>query len=189
MNQNWSMSEERSFMENLLNQRFNFFVVFYSAIIASFLTISNPFHRLLVLSIGLVILILMSKTIRRSQDKLDEILKILYADPNHPAAIINSAVGNSGSKRKLVGITIPLICIWSLVTLAFIQLISFTNALVSSYSIRIDIGLIFTVLSWLITLIVSLIGKKVSGKWITMVNLALVGFSMGMLVAYIFFVK
>ena len=34
---NWDMSQERAFLENLLSQRFNFFLVFFSLVVAGVL--------------------------------------------------------------------------------------------------------------------------------------------------------
>lgn len=123
MSQNWNMSDERAFLENLLNQRFNFFIVLFSAIIASYLTIDSDIHKLIILGIGCIILFLMSLIVFRSQRKLDEILKILYEDPMHPTAKINNIVGSKGSKRKILGYTIPILCLIILIALFIVQIL------------------------------------------------------------------
>lgn len=105
----WDISQERMFIETLLNQRFNLFLVFYSITLVGFVNSNTPFLGEVILVIGSIVSIMFTVVLMRTQHKLDEILKIIFTDSEHAATIINSAVGHSG-KRKLIGRTIPIIC-------------------------------------------------------------------------------
>jgi hypothetical protein len=109
----WNMSQERAFIENLLAQRFNFFLVLFSLVIAGSVNAKTQTHLQIILGIGLVICSLIALVLRRSQQKLDIILAELFADQSHPAAIVDNIAKRSqlgGSRRGLIGIWIPRLC-------------------------------------------------------------------------------
>lgn len=108
--QTWDMSQERAFIENLLSQRFNFFMVFFTVVIAGAVSAKSQVHLQILLGIGAAIGFLLSSTLGRSQEKLDLILKHLFEDKSHPATIINRRAKAWGSRRGLIGIWIPRIC-------------------------------------------------------------------------------
>jgi len=123
----WSMSQERKFIENLLCQRFNFFIVFYSIIIAGSLTSKSQTHLVVILTLGSVILTFFATTLFRVQHKLDLILTEIFEIPTHPATEIKNLAENtetmpwyarfiaSGSRRKFIGYIIPAFCVFSLI--------------------------------------------------------------------------
>ncbi len=114
----WDMSQERAFTENLLCQRFNYFILFYSITIAGFVNVRNQIHAQIILTIGTIITVLFASVLKRSQQKLDIILILndLFKDETHPAKIIDEIAGGSeGSKRRIIGIWIPAICYWTLI--------------------------------------------------------------------------
>jgi hypothetical protein len=120
----WDMSQERAFIENLLCQRFNFFLIFFSLTIAGFVNSDNKLYAELILIFGAIILFMLALTLERSQLKLDIILnQDLYPDPNHPATIINNAAGPSGTKRRIIGVWIPRFCVSILFISAIAHLI------------------------------------------------------------------
>ena len=122
-----SMSQERKFIENLLCQRFNFFIVFYSIIIAGSLTSKSQTHLVVILTLGSVILTFFATTLFRVQHKLDLILTEIFEIPTHPATEIKNLAENtetmpwyarfiaSGSRRKFIGYIIPAFCVFSLI--------------------------------------------------------------------------
>lgn len=118
----WDMSQERVFMEQLLNQRFNFFLVFFSLMIAGAVNSKKQIHLQLVLTLGAIICTLLAAVLIRTQVKLDLILTDLFSDPSHPAAIINKSAGNRWSMRRIIGIWIPLLCSAALIIAAFAAL-------------------------------------------------------------------
>lgn len=118
----WSMSDERAFMENLLCSRFNFFLVFFSIVIAGALTTNDPIHFKIILTLGAIIIIPFALTIARAQRKLDIALENhLFESENHPARILNEECGGI-SMRKWIGYWIPLICCAALVIGAILAL-------------------------------------------------------------------
>jgi len=106
----WDMSQERVFIENLLNQRFNFFLVVFSVVLAGSINSKAQLQMQIILSIGAIITCLLSTVLGRSQEKLDLVLADLFSDPSHPAAIINKRAKEGGRRRRLVGKWIPRLC-------------------------------------------------------------------------------
>lgn len=106
----WDMSQERVFIEQLLNQRFNFFLVVFSLVIAGAINSKQQIHLQIILTIGLTLELSLASLLGRSQEKLDLIIHDLCSDPSHPVTIINSRAEPKGSRRRLVGIWIPRAC-------------------------------------------------------------------------------
>lgn len=106
----WDMSQERVFIEQLLNQRFNFFLILFSVTVAGAVNVRSQALLIGVLAIGLVIEALLALVLARSQKKLDLILNELKKDKYHPMSVIDGMAGSTGSKRRLIGIWIPRLC-------------------------------------------------------------------------------
>lgn len=105
----WDMSQERAFIETLLNQRFNYFLIFYSLIFVGFVNSKNPLLGETILIFGSIISIFFILVLYRTHNKLDKILEVLSQDNTHPVSIIDNLVGGV-SRRKHIGKTIPTIC-------------------------------------------------------------------------------
>lgn len=110
----WSMSDERAFIENLLCQRFNFLFIFFGLMLAGAVATDSRFLFCSLLLIGAGITAALAATLARSQMKLDYILDArLHADGSeHPAREVDLACNNlkPGSMRKWIGRYIPPIC-------------------------------------------------------------------------------
>jgi hypothetical protein len=106
----WDMSQERVFIENLLNQRISLFLVVFSLVIAGAVNSKAQLHLQIVLTLGAIVTTLFATVLGRSQEKLDLILTDLFSDPSHPAAIIDKRAKKGGSRRRLIGVWIPEIC-------------------------------------------------------------------------------
>jgi hypothetical protein len=106
----WDMSQERVFIENLLSQRFSFFLVVFSIVMAGAINSKVQLHLQVVLTLGAVVTTLFAAVLGRSQEKLDLILADLFSDPSHPAAIIDRRAKKGGSRRRLLGVWIPRFC-------------------------------------------------------------------------------
>jgi hypothetical protein len=117
----WTMSEEREFMENLLNQRFNFFLVVYGAVVVGASEADTTFASTTILSVGAMLLMLLLPTIGRAQVKLDCIIEEIRAKSaarltgdDHPVVVIDERAKWSKtfpkSRRRLVGFYIPGFC-------------------------------------------------------------------------------
>lgn len=113
---NWSMSEEREFMEKLLCQRFNFFLLTFSLILTAAFTTSSGNDRTLILLAGDILAILIGFTILRAHIKHHFIMTGLYSRKEHPAAIVNNAINKMGpdslfTVSRMIGIWIPSACV------------------------------------------------------------------------------
>jgi hypothetical protein len=104
----WDISQERAFVENLLGQRFNFLLIFFSIFIAGAVHIEKD-HVLqgAVLSLGALIAFFLARAILRTQKKLDVILNKLH--PSHPHSIIEREL-QLPTGRYFVGYWIPWTC-------------------------------------------------------------------------------
>jgi disulfide bond formation protein DsbB len=106
------MSQERAFLENLLGQRFNFFLVFFGFVLNGSISAKTQVYLSTILVIGSFVCWSLALTLRRSQQKLDIILEDLFTDETHPATIVNERCDKTGSrgKRKIIGYWIPTVC-------------------------------------------------------------------------------
>lgn len=111
----WSISDERKLMEDISNQRFNFFMAFFAAIIAGILQlekteclISRGKSQFILLFIGIVIQLMMWCGLDRAWHKLGACLRKLPSD--HPFRTINHDVEGC-SVRILYSWWIPLFCV------------------------------------------------------------------------------
>lgn len=123
----WDLSQERQFIENLLCERFNFLLLFYSIVITGAFATHSQTNFAIVLTLGALICSLFTLPIARAQHKLDLILKeIGKSEPPHPArrtdewAVDLNAVPKlmrwavRSSRRRMIGYWIPLLCLSSL---------------------------------------------------------------------------
>ena len=120
-NLDWTFYSEREFVENLFSNRFNYLLLVYSLFVTAFATISGKENKLILLSIGLFIVLLISLTIYRAYVKLIINLKILHNLPQKHVFPIIAKETNSkgifglGNVNPIIGIVIPLVFIISLV--------------------------------------------------------------------------
>jgi hypothetical protein len=107
----WDMSQERALNDTLLGQRFNFFIVFFSLVIAGAINAKTQQQLEFVLAIGFVICLLLALVVARTHKKLNIILTILSADPTHPFTIVDRKA-SAGSKQWIndMGLWIPTLC-------------------------------------------------------------------------------
>lgn len=94
----WTMSQERAFMEDLVSKRFHFFIVIFTAIVAGCVAANRQSELIAILVIGAIVCSAFSLTIYRAHVKLDQILKRLHAVDGHPVKVIGQAVGALGVK-------------------------------------------------------------------------------------------
>lgn len=116
----WSFYEEREFVENLFNQRFNYLILMYSLFITAAATVDNKQNLLIILCLGIVFSILVSLTIYRAYVKLIIYLKILHKLPNQVFEIVQKEIDAMKCTslfpvNHITGIYIPLICILTLI--------------------------------------------------------------------------
>jgi hypothetical protein len=105
----WDMSQERAFFENLTNQRFTFFIVFFCAIVAGVVNAKSEFTAKLLLTLGSILSVFFAAILWRSHKKFDLIFSDLKTDKTHPATVIDRRAGR-GSVRWILGWGIPWFC-------------------------------------------------------------------------------
>lgn len=114
-NDDWTLYEERAFIEQLFSTRFNYFLVATSFMAAAVVRITSPCSRLIVLFISAVILTVMSLIIYRAYIKLIIILKMIYRlGDYHVFSMVDrevKALNNkiSGPVNHLLGVVVPLL--------------------------------------------------------------------------------
>jgi hypothetical protein len=114
----WDGSQERAFTEGVLNQRFNFLLVFVSLILTGAVNARDlPTLQAWVLTFGAIIALLLLLTIYRIHRKLDVIMTILKADLSHPTGFSEDKIGGF-SVRWIIGWLIPLLCFVALAAAA-----------------------------------------------------------------------
>ena len=105
----WTMSEERGFIETLTNQRLNFFLLIFSIVIAGAINSKIQLFFKTILICGTILCSLLAWTIFRSNKKLGKILKHIKKDQTHPISIIDEQIKGI-SVRWIIGIAIPMGC-------------------------------------------------------------------------------
>ena len=105
----WDISQERAFTETLLGQRFNYFLIFFSLVVAGAVNAKDAVTQALVLSMGAAICFCLMLTIYRAQQKLDLIIGVLMKDSEHPVSVIDG-LAKGPSRRRLIGYYIPAFC-------------------------------------------------------------------------------
>jgi hypothetical protein len=111
----WDISQERAFVENLFCQRFNFFIVIFSLVIAGAAGANTQVKLGAILWLGFVLCTLVALTIYRCYVKLDWALRCLHRIPTHPVAQSGVAVEQLGARglfavNRIIGIIIPILC-------------------------------------------------------------------------------
>jgi hypothetical protein len=132
----WTLSQEREFIENLLCQRFNFLLLFYSLVLAGAFATTSDRNFSIVLTIGAIVCSMIVFPTARAQHKLDLIIRELgRRDPAHPARLTD--VWSSDltmvprlmrpivrrGRRDVIGYWIPIVCalsLWIAATLAWL---------------------------------------------------------------------
>jgi len=105
----WDMSQERQLTENLVGLRFNFFIVFFSVLLAGAIDAKTQLDMQLVLSIGSLISSIFTMALLRTSRRLDIILNILKRDSTHPYTIVSQRIGGQ-SVRRILWRMLPTIC-------------------------------------------------------------------------------
>jgi hypothetical protein len=113
--ENWDMSQERAFIENLFCQRFNFFIVIFSLVIAGAASANTQPKLIAILSIGFLLCFLVALTIYRSYVKLIWILKSLHKLKDHPVGASSEGIKILRMPKLfgvnwIIGWLIPLLC-------------------------------------------------------------------------------
>ncbi len=114
----WSLSNEREHMENLVNQRFNIFLVFFALFVGAVLQAETSLIKSALLAFGFIVASLLLAAIQRAQFKFDIILKLLELDSSHPYTLVNELANGvsstrAKSRRRLIAL-VPELCTYAL---------------------------------------------------------------------------
>lgn len=117
----WTLYQERAFIEQLFSTRFNYFVATFSLLAAAVTRIDALCLRLTALFVSAVILTLMSLVIYRIYVKLIIVLKMLYQLEDYQVfRMIEREVRASDNKisipvNQIIGVFVPALgtlCFW-----------------------------------------------------------------------------
>ncbi len=121
----WNLFSERDFVENIVSQRFNYFIVVFSLFITASATVSKVESLILILSLGILILTAIWLTIYISSRWLDIVFRILHNLPqeNHLFKTITVELDSRRWIKKkyrcgvnnMLGIYIPMFCCFILI--------------------------------------------------------------------------
>lgn len=103
----WTLSQERVFMEDLVYKRLTLFLTISAALITGAISLrESPLIATILLFGGTVLCWLLQQTVHRAQLKLDIILQILFADPTHPTGKVNDLF-NDANRVRFIGVAVP----------------------------------------------------------------------------------
>lgn len=117
----WDFSQERVFIENLLCQRFNFFIITFSLIVAGAVSSKNKFELVSILTAGLLLLSFLGFTVYRIYVKAIIVLIILHNTEGHTVKI-SGMIEREGKwplsfpVNDIIGYIVPILCNVLLVT-------------------------------------------------------------------------
>jgi len=123
---------ERTHMETILNNRFNFLLIAVGLFINAAMLTKTVVNFRSLLIICLIYTILITRTLFRAQARLNYLVDKMSELPNHPVGETRDALKNSKnillkfSVRNLIGYYIPLITILLLVMLILFPDLIFT---------------------------------------------------------------
>lgn len=110
----WDLSQERQFMENLVNNRFNYYMIYFGVILVYAFTCSTStsvVDRCIILSYGSLISFAIAFGVHRVQVKLTHILRRLHKNQIHPVTLVSKAAARepfgSHTATWLIGSIIP----------------------------------------------------------------------------------
>ena len=112
----WSISDERAHVENLFNQRLNFYLVVFSLVMTGILTTSKREERAFVILVGLVLCSFLGLSLYRACHKLILLLRCLHRIKGHPVRLSGKLARRlrwplSGPVNHIAGIWLPAVTI------------------------------------------------------------------------------
>jgi hypothetical protein len=124
-NKDWTFYQEREFVENLLQTRFNFLITVYTLFLLPFFQACNKESKIVILLLGLFIVGIMGLAVYRVYVKFDIIMKILYKLDEYHVFLIQ---GKETKAKKfklfntnpLIGYVIPVFLFLSIVIMGIL---------------------------------------------------------------------
>ncbi|MEX2213630.1 MAG: hypothetical protein WD768_05855 [Phycisphaeraceae bacterium] len=111
------MRQYQEYLENLLNTRLNFFLVFFGLVIGGAMSSENPLKLRLMLTIGTLVTLPVALAIARAQLKMELAFNEARKDLDDPLRIIDDMANGRfpPSMRKWIGYWVPLLCVLVLI--------------------------------------------------------------------------
>jgi len=111
----WDLDQERTFIENLFCQRFNFFLLVFSLVIAGAAAANTHVKLIALLVIGFVLCGLLATTLWRNYIKLDWLHKQLHTIQGHPVHVVGQGIFPRKWTKlfpvgRIFGLVIPVLC-------------------------------------------------------------------------------
>ena len=106
----WDMSQERVLALTLINQRFNFLLIFFSVIVGGAINAKDSGKSALILALGTVIAWFMILAIVLAQKRLRVITMILGQDETHPYAIVTKESGQRIGIQQILSFIVAPLC-------------------------------------------------------------------------------
>jgi hypothetical protein len=127
----FELYEERRHLENMVNTRFNFFLIIFGIILATLFTLKNLNQFRTVLSIGILIEVLLAIVTARAQRKLIFYLETIRRIKGHAERAANKFANRKWtfflircSCNRIVGYVIPIvICVVLIISLPLSRII------------------------------------------------------------------
>jgi len=105
----WTWSEEREFVENVINQRFNFLLVLFAFILTAATQANSELQLQVLLWLGVLTVVPVSVTIAAASSALEGIFRELYKDASHPVTQSQPTFPFPRA-RLLIGYVVPAVC-------------------------------------------------------------------------------
>jgi len=124
-NSDWTLYNERAFVENLLQTRFNFLITVYALFLVPFFGAKDPASKIVLFFLGLIIVGIMGLAVYRAYVKFDIIMKMLYKlGDNHVLPLQKRET----QKRKValfnvnpfIGYVIPIVLFLSIIIMGIL---------------------------------------------------------------------
>jgi hypothetical protein len=126
-NGDWTFYQEREFVENLLQTRFNFLITVYTLFLLPFFQANEKVSKIIILLLGLFIVGIMGLAVYRVYVKFDIIMKILNKLDEHHVFLIQ---GKEFKKRiklfasnPFIGYVIPIFLFVSIILMGILLIV------------------------------------------------------------------
>lgn len=106
----WDLSQERVLTMTLINQRINFFVVFFSIVISGALNAKLQIYQSLILGVGACLSWMLAFPIYFTQMRVDKIMGLIREDESHPYTIVSKLAGGHVRVSALVSYGVTTLC-------------------------------------------------------------------------------
>jgi hypothetical protein len=127
-NTDWTFYNEREFMENLLQTRFNFLITVYTLFLMPFFAAETKVSKIVLLCLGLIIVGFMGLAVYRVYVKLDVVLKILHKLDSRHVFLVQKKETDARRKplfgvNPIIGYIVPLFLFLSIVVMGILLIV------------------------------------------------------------------